>query len=127
MIFSTQVDAHWLKKSDRFWYTYETTEGKKWYIVDPLKAEKKLLFDNDKLAAAITRIVKDPFDSKHLGLDSLKFIKDENWIQFEVKSTQDVEKKDSVRKKPGAGKENPLAPEKKIYYFEYNLLDGDPE
>jgi len=122
MIFSTQVDAHWLKKSDRFWYTYETTEGKKWYIVDPSKAEKKLLFDNDKLAAAITRIVKDPFDSKHLGLDSLKFIKDENWIQFEVKSTQDVEKKDPEKK--DTAKKKPSTPEKKVYYFEYNLLDG---
>ncbi|HXB33123.1 MAG TPA: DPP IV N-terminal domain-containing protein [Puia sp.] len=125
MIFSTQVDAHWLKRSDRFWYMYETTEGKKWYIVDPAKVEKKPLFDNDRLAAAISRVVKDPFDSKHLGLDSLKFIKDENWIRFEVKSTQDMEapKKDSVRKKPGAG-EKAAAPEKKIYYFEYNLLDG---
>ena len=46
MIFSTNVDAHWLKKSNRFWYMYETTEGKKWYIVDPVKAEKKLLFVN---------------------------------------------------------------------------------
>ena len=93
MIFSTQVDPHWLKKSDRFWYMYETTEGKKWYIVDPAKGERKPMFDNDKMAAAISRIVKDPFDAKHLGLDSLKFIKDENWIQFEVKSTQDVRHK----------------------------------
>jgi dipeptidyl-peptidase-4 len=123
MIFSTQVDAHWLKKGGRFWYMYETAEGKKWFLVDPLKAEKRPMFDNDKLASAISRIVKDPFDSKHLGLDSLKFIKDENWIQFEVKSTQDVEKKDTVRKKPGAG-DKPAAPEKKVYYFEYNLLDG---
>jgi dipeptidyl-peptidase 4 len=117
MIFSTQVDAHWLKKGDRFWYMYETTEGKKWYLVDPLKAEKRPMFDNDKLAAAISRIVKDPFDSKHLGLDSLKFIKDENWIQFEVKSTQDIEKKDTAKKKSATS-------EKKVYYFEYNLTDG---
>jgi dipeptidyl-peptidase-4 len=122
MIFSTQVDAHWLKKGDRFWYMYETTEGKKWYVVDPSKIEKKPLFDNDKLAAAITRIVKDPFDSKHLGLDNLKFIKDENWIQFEVKSTQDEQKKDSTKK--DSTKKKPSTPEKKIYYFEYNLLDG---
>jgi len=126
MIFSTQVDAHWLKKSTRFWYRYETTEGKKWYIVDPVKVEKKLLFDNDKLAAGISRIVKDPFDAKHLGLDSLKFIRDENWIQFEVKSIRDVDKKDSAAKKSGdtASKKKPGAPEKKIYYFEYNLVDG---
>jgi dipeptidyl-peptidase-4 len=126
MIFSTTVDPHWLKKSDRFWYMYETTEGKKWYIVDPAKAERQLMFDNDKMAAAISRIVKDPFDAKHLGLDSLKFIRDENWIQFEVKSTQDVDTKDSAAKKDagtaktGAHKEK----EKKVYYFEYNLTDG---
>src|SRR5580698_421706 len=72
MIFSTQVDAHWLKKSTRFWFMYETTEGKKWYIVDSAKREKRTLFDNDKIAAEISRIVKDPSDAKDLGLDSLK-------------------------------------------------------
>jgi hypothetical protein len=99
MVFTLNVDPHWLKKSNRFWYMYETSEGKKWYIVDPVKGEKKLLFDNEKLAAAITRIVHDPFDAQHLGLDSMRFIKDENWIQFEVKSTQDEvkEKTDTVK------------------------------
>jgi dipeptidyl-peptidase-4 len=125
MIFTTEVDPHWLKKSDRFWYMYETTEGKKWYIADPSKGEKKLLFDNDKLAAAISRIVKDPFDAKHLGLDSMKFIRDENWIQFEVKSTQDIDKKDST-KKDSAKKDSTAktTKEKKVFYFEYNLVDG---
>ena len=41
MVFSTSVDPHWLKKSDRFWYVYETPNGKNWYIVDPAKNEKK--------------------------------------------------------------------------------------
>ncbi|MBN9382853.1 MAG: DPP IV N-terminal domain-containing protein [Chitinophagaceae bacterium] len=118
MVFTISVDPHWLKKSNRFWYVYETSEGKKWYIVDPIKMDKKLLFDNEKLAAAITRIVHDPFDAQHLGLDSLRFIKDENWIQFEVKSTQDVENTDTTKKR-GSG----TAKEKKIFYFEYNLRD----
>jgi dipeptidyl-peptidase-4 len=122
MVFSLNVDPHWLKKSDRFWYTYETSEGKKWYIVDPAKAEKKLLFDNERLAMQITRIVKDPFDAQHLGLDSMRFIKDENWIQFEVKSTQEMEKKDTAAKK---GKDDKAAKEKKTFYFEYNLTTGE--
>jgi len=114
LIFTTQVDAHWLKKSTRFWYMYETTEGKKWFIVDPAKGEKKILFDNDRLAAAISRIVKDPFEAKHLGLDSMRFIKDENWIQFEVKSSENLRKQGSTKDSTA----------RKIYYFEYNLLDG---
>ncbi len=120
LIFSTSVDPHWLKKSDRFWYMYETTEGKKWYIVDPVKGEKKVLFDNADLAAKITRIVKDAFDAQHLGLDSMRFIKDENWIQFEVKSTQEIEKKDTTVKKG-----SPPVKEKKTFYFEYNLSTGE--
>jgi len=139
MIFSTAVDPHWLKKSSRFWYMYETTEGKQWYIVDPAKSEKKVLFDRDKLAAAISRIVKDPFEAKHLGLDSLRFIKDENWIQFEVKSSLDADKKDSAttgstettttggrggRRGGAATAAATGAKDKKIFYFEYNLIDG---
>ncbi len=120
LIFTTSVDPHWLKKSDRFWYMYETTEGKKWYIVDPVKGEKKLLFDNADLAAKITRLVQDPFDAQHLGLDSMRFIKDENWIQFEVKSTKEMEKKDTATKKI-----TPPVKEKKTFFFEYNLLTGE--
>lgn len=118
MIFSTIVDAHWLKKSSRFWYMYETTEGKMWYIVDPVAGAKRPMFDRDKLAAQISNIVKDPFEAKHLGLDSLRFIKDENWIQFEVKSTQEIDKTDSTSKNTKKEKE------KKVFYFEYNLNDG---
>ena len=114
MIFSTAVDPHWMKTGNKFWYTYETTSGKKWYVVDPVKLTKTPMFDNDKLAAAITRIVKDPFDGKHMSLDNLKFVKEEQWISFEVKSTAEETKKDTTKKATAAK-------EKKTFYFEYNI------
>ncbi len=116
MVFSTSVDPHWLKKSDRFWYVFETPQGKNWYIADPSKGQKRVMFDNAKLAAEITKIVKDPFDAQHLLIDSMRFVKDENWIQFEVKSSQEVERKDTTVKKG-----TPPVKEKKVFYFEYNL------
>ncbi len=116
MVFSTTVDAHWLKNSDRFWYVYETPAGRSWYIVDAAKAQKKPLFDAAKLAAQLTTIVKDPMDAQHLGIDSMRFVRNEDWIQFEVLSTQEIEVKDSTAKK-GA----PPKKEKKKYFFEYNL------
>ncbi|MDZ4070218.1 MAG: DPP IV N-terminal domain-containing protein [Sediminibacterium sp.] len=126
MIFSIAVDPHWLKNSDKFWYMYETTEGKKWYIVDPVKGEKKELFNNADLAAKITRIVKDPFDAQNLGLDSMRFVRDENWIQFEVKSTQDEVKKDTATTgRRGAAGAAAATPAKKVFYFEYNLQTGE--
>ena len=115
MIFSLSVDPHWLKQSNKFWYTYETSEGKQWMIVDPVKNEKKAMFDKDQLAASLTRIIKDPFDAQHLPIDSLKFIKDENWIQFEVKSSIEIDK-------PGAKKDAKAEKVKKVFYFEYNLI-----
>ena len=73
MLFSTSVDPHWLKLSDRFWYVYETREGKTWYIVDAKDAKngKRPLFDHARLAAEITKIVKDPFDAQHLPIEKL--------------------------------------------------------
>ena len=119
MLFSTSVDAHWLKNSTRFWYSYETPNGKSWYIVDPAKAEKRLLFDNAKMAAQLTKLVRDPMDAQHLSIDSLRFVRDENWIQFQLTSTQDSVIKDTAAKK-GA----PPKTEKKKYYFEYNINNG---
>jgi dipeptidyl aminopeptidase/acylaminoacyl peptidase len=124
MIFSLSVDPHWLKQSNKFWYTYETSEGKQWNIVDPLKNEKKAMFNRDKLAAELTRIIKDPFDGQHLPVDSIKFIKDENWIQFEVKSSIEINKDEEVKKNKEEDIKKDTKPEKikKIFYFEYNLV-----
>ena len=124
LLFSTMVDAHWLKKGNRFWYSYETTEGRKWYIVDPVKAEKRLMFDNAKLAAELTKIIKDASDAQHLLIDSIRFVKDERSIQFEFKSTEEVEKKDTAAKKDSTAKKGAPVKEKKTFYFEYNLDNG---
>lgn len=118
MLFSTGVDPHWLKLTDRFWYMYETREGKYWYIVDAAKGSKQQLFDNAKLAAEISKIVKDPFDAQHLPVERLKFIKNETAIQFEIKSSIDIEIKDTTKKGAEPKKE------KKIFHFEYNLATG---
>lgn len=118
LLFSTSVDPHWLKKGDRFWYTYETTSGKNWYLVNAATGSKRKLFDNEKLAAQLSAIVKDPMDAQHLNIDSLRFVKNEEWLQFEVKSTEETEKRDSTDKKAAPKKEP------KVYYFEYNPETG---
>jgi dipeptidyl-peptidase 4 len=120
MIFSTEVDAHWLKKSDRFWYQYETTSGKNWYIVNPTSRSKTQLFDKDKLAAELSKIVKDPFDGQHLDISNLKFLEDENTIEFKIKSTQDVLKKDwaEIKAKNKSAKDSL---EKKTFVFRYDI------
>jgi len=121
MIFSTSVDAHWMKKSDRFWYEYETSQGKKWLLVDPVRRTKTPLFDADKLAAELTRAVKDPFDGQHLKLDNMKLLADENTLQFTVKSTAEVLKKDWAELK-AKNKNSKDSLEKKVHTFQFNLI-----
>ena len=118
MVYSTAVDPHWLKLSNRFWYTFESPKGKFWYLVDPAAKSKKIMFDNAKLAADITLIVRDPFDAEHLPLENLKFAQDEKSISFEIKSTVDELKKDRKDKK-GAD-----SMQKKIYSFKYELASA---
>ena len=77
------------------------------------------MFDNDKLAALLTGIIKDPFDGQHLEIDSLQFLDDENMIRFQVKSSIEITIKDTAAKKG-----TPPKKEKKTFYFEYNLTTG---
>ncbi|RYY58049.1 MAG: S9 family peptidase [Chitinophagaceae bacterium] len=90
MVFSLTVEPHWLKASGRFWYEFETPQGKNWYIVDPATKSKQALLDKIKLAAKITRLTGRPYDAQHLPVDSLRFSADEKTLVFCVKNPQPV-------------------------------------
>ena len=90
MVFSTFVDAHWLKHSDRFWYIYETSEGKSFNIIDPARKTKRPIFDNVRMAAELTKMTKDPYEAKHLPIDTIKFKQNDKVIYFKVPKNEDV-------------------------------------
>ena len=89
LVFDTAVTPHWLETGDRFWYSYETGQGKKWFLVDPAARTKKPLFDNARMAAQLTRILLVPYDAAHLPIKTIKFIKKDTAIQFEVEVPKD--------------------------------------
>lgn len=133
MVFSTAVEPRWLKQGDRFWYSYETTEGRFFYLVDPAKRTKTPLFDNVKMAAELTRLTKDPYDHQHLPIRTVRFVKDDKAIQFDVESSQDEEETPAVgagERKPEQEPQQRQAPrqaparKKKVFHFEYDLATG---
>lgn len=130
MVFSTSVDAHWLKNSTRFWYTYETSEGKFYYIVDPAKKSKSLMFNNVKMAADISRLTLDPFDAQNIPIKNLKFLDNEDIIRFEIQSTlvdedkKDDEEDDMTEDQGQTRRGANSKPKKKTWYFEYNIKTG---
>jgi dipeptidyl aminopeptidase/acylaminoacyl peptidase len=116
LVFSTSVNPNWFKNSDKFWYTYQTPEGTFYYIVDPATGIKKPIFDNAKLAAQLTEIVKDPYDAQNIPIQSFKLVDDRKFT-FEIKSTADVEVKDEKTGKPKK--------EKKVHGFEIDIATGN--
>jgi dipeptidyl-peptidase-4 len=89
LVFDTAVTPHWLETGDRFWYSYETSQGRRWMIVDPAARTKKPLFDNAKMAAGLTRILLSPYDAQHLPIKTIRFVKKDAAIQFEIEVAKD--------------------------------------
>ena len=127
LVHSTAVKPHWLKKGNRFWYQYKTTEGANYYLVDADKKSKTKLFDNEKMAKWLTEITKDPYDAQHLPYFKFKFNKNETAIRFRITSTEEIavvkKEKDTVKKDSSKTKKSPKT-EKKTYHLEYKLGDN---
>lgn len=134
MVFSTSVNPHWLETGDKFWYSYKNSECETIYLVDLTKQTKTQLFDNNKMAAKLTQITKDPYDWQHLPPIKPKFKKNDTVFQFDVTSSQDeVKKKDDTEEQNGEEKddekdaktEKKEKPKKKVFHLEYNLQTGE--
>lgn len=123
MVHSTMLQPRWIEGSERFWYSWETSAGTFYWIVDPVAGTKRQIFDNDQIAAEISRITGDPYDGQHLPIRSIRFI-DANTLRFEVESSQDEAVGDE-----GGGEEEQQEqesrrrerPKKKVHYFEYRV------
>jgi len=89
LIFDTSVQPHWLESGDRFWYAFETNKGRMFSIVDPVLKAKKPLFDNAKMAALLTKTTLVPYDAQHLPIKTIKFIKKDTAIRFEIEYPKD--------------------------------------
>ena len=113
MVFSTAVRPNWFRDSDRFWYSWKTPDGTKYYIVDARTGKKQEIFDMDRLAMQITQTVRDPFDAQHLPIEDME-LKDDKKFTFSIKSTVDETDSSRIEK---YGK-------KKVFTFEYEISSG---
>jgi len=154
LIFDTSVTPRWAETSDRFFYVFETAQGRKFQLVDPLKRSKTPLWDNAKMAAMLTSITRIPFDAQHLPMGAgprgagaadptaepapppmLKWAKNDTVIRFEIevpkeanipgeKAEPKTEPKKAEEKKDGTDKDAEEPKTTKTLYFEYDLASG---
>ncbi|KYG73819.1 MULTISPECIES: S9 family peptidase [Roseivirga] len=86
MLKSTRVSPRWFEDSDKFWYTYTTTSGKNFYIVDPAKKTRTLMFDNKDFAAQLSELTRKPWNFNDLDLKALELEEDNRTLTFMVDS-----------------------------------------
>ena len=140
MVFSTRVTPNWMKTGDKFWYSYKTSQGTFYHLVDLDRQTKTFLFDNHEMARQLTLITKDPYDHQNLPDIRPKFVNNDRAFRFKVTSTMMVdeeekkeeEKKDTLRivdaNDPQAARtnNNRTAPKQKakVFHLEYDMTNG---
>ena len=110
MVFSTSIRPNWFRQSNKFWYSWKTSEGTRYYIVDPASGVKSEIFDMPRLAMKITEITGDPFDAQHLPLKDLRLEDSDKVFRFDVESTKETVSPDDSTKTV-----------KKTFHFLYDI------
>ena len=146
LVFDLAVTPHWFNESDRFWYSYEAPEGTRYYVVDPVRKAKAPLWDNAKVAAALSMLTNFPYDARHLPVKRLKLEDKDTRMRLEVeirkdavvpnepkreKSQEDIEEqgkegeiKQGEQEGQAAGPPAEKPEETRTIYFAYDLATG---
>jgi dipeptidyl-peptidase 4 len=94
-VYSTSVTPNWIGKSDEFWYSYKTSEGTRYWRVNPDKETRLPLFDHQKLAGQLSVLTRKPVEPGNLQLtqveldndtDKLKFVVEQSLFEYSLKS-----------------------------------------
>lgn len=139
LVFDTTVTPRWLEASDRFWYSFRTREGRRFWFVDAVKRTRTPLFDHAKMAASLTALTRIPYDAQHLPFTTVRFIKNESAFEFDVRvpaeavvgtpkpatTTQQgsggLDDGEPQQRAGGAPATPPARPKTKSLHFEYDL------
>src|SRR5437762_4137788 len=72
-IYVADVSAHWIDKTNRFWYHKVSPKGTEVVLVDADHNTAGPAFDHEKLAAALSRSAKKQFSASDLPFEDIEF------------------------------------------------------
>ena len=84
MISGDAVDPQWLPDGNRFWYRNKLAEGAEFVLVDPVANVRRPVFDNGRLAAAMSLARDTSYDPIKLPFQTFKFVDGERTIEFKA-------------------------------------------
>jgi dipeptidyl aminopeptidase/acylaminoacyl peptidase len=77
------VNPNWLP-GDKFWYRTLTPNGSEFVLVDPVKKNRMVAFDQEKLASALSTASGKKYTAAMLPFQSIGFTADEKYVTFQT-------------------------------------------
>jgi dipeptidyl-peptidase 4 len=88
ILYSSSVSPHWIGKTDSMWYNWKDHTGSAFYLVVPSLKVRRPLFDQVKMAAALTAASGHAYDAYNLPFTSVDFGKDHKTFEFNADSSR---------------------------------------
>ncbi len=84
-VYKARLVPHWFASDTKFWYRNDLRGGASEFIlVDADKGIRQPAFDQDKLAAALSKASQHEYKADHLPISDLEFSDDAKKVKFEA-------------------------------------------
>ncbi len=83
LVYGASVRPHWLA-GDRFWYANTIPQGTEFVLVDPARRTRARAFDQERVAAALSRAADTTYDAFQLPFTEFEFSPDGKSIVVDV-------------------------------------------
>lgn len=84
LISGDSVAPQWLPDGNRFWYRNKLPQGAEFVLIDPVANVRRLVFDNARLAAAMSLARDTSYDPIKLPFTTFRFVDGERAIEFKA-------------------------------------------
>jgi hypothetical protein len=88
LVYKDRITPHWFQENKRFWYRNDLRGGaREFVLVDTEAGTRRLAFDHDRLAAALTKAAGAEYRGDRLPFDRIAFSQNAQFVLFEVGET----------------------------------------
>src|SRR4051812_48897092 len=77
------INAVWFD-GDKFWYRVLTAKGSEFILVDPIKKTREAAFNQQKLAASLSKVTGKKYEADMLPFDVISFSADAKSVIFDA-------------------------------------------
>lgn len=84
LVLGMASDPNWLEDGERFWYSARSRAGLEFFLVDPAANSRRAVFDNARLASAMSMAADTAYDPAKLPFTAFEFTEGTRAIRFRV-------------------------------------------